>query len=74
MKPEVEPAPIWKVFLGGMVFLSLVGITAAAAPGEVIIAAVAFSPIVSALLIREIVRAVNRRDDPRNAKMPDDSP
>lgn len=67
MKPRFQQAPLWKMCLGGLIYLILAG--------PFLAPVVVFgSPVVAALLIWELVRWVNRRDDPREARMPDEPP
>lgn len=64
---RVQQAPLWKVVLGGMIYLLLL----APILWPVLVLG---SPVFAALLIWELVRWINRRDDPREAKMPDEPP
>lgn len=67
MKPRIEQAPLWKVVLGGTIYLLMFG------PFLLPVLVIA-SPAVAALLIWELVQWINRCDDPRDAKLPDEPP
>lgn len=68
---KTEQAPLWKVIIGAIVFISIFVLPIWT---EWIIVLAYGSPILGALFIWEIVRQINRRDDPRHAKRPPDPP
>jgi hypothetical protein len=74
-----KPAPMWKVVVGGLIYVLLTfGPFLLARPLELVVTAMGISvlasPFVGPYVIWRLVRWLNRRDDPRRAKLPPDSP
>jgi hypothetical protein len=69
-----ETPPVWRVVIGGAIYFGILAVALIALGEEAFLIVALASPIIGAGLIRAVTRWVNRRDDPRYAKRPSDTP
>lgn len=69
--PQIKRPPIWKVVVGGLIYMLLAGVWLV--PFAIPIVVIT-SPAIAAWGIWKLVRWINRRDDPRYARLPEEPP